>query len=418
MSACKTRYHQGHIFKTKSGIAILTGLLATSTTYAQTAAAPATAPTDELTEIIVTAQKRSESLLSTAAPVTALTAADLTRQADVKLSDYAAEVPGLNLISSGGQTSIILRGITTGYGAATSATAGTYLDDAPYGSATANGLGAVATLDVDPGVLERIEVLRGPQGTLYGADALGGLVKYVTALPSLTNYRGRVELDGSSIDGGGQGGGVRVMFDGPLVEGKLGMSISAFNRFDPGYIDDPLLNKKNVNSDRVDGGRLALLWRPTDQFSAELSVVLQDTFNNGAATVDMNSNLTPIYGKYEHARHGDEVWDPHDRDYSLHLDYDFGWADLTSISTYQTERALWTYDLTYSRGATLSKDTGIPNLGVLEHVVLDHHKGTQEIRLASPASDKLEWLGGLFYTHEWAPRMKTSGPLALQPSNL
>ena len=356
---------------------------------------------DQLAEVIVTAQKRSESLLKVAAPVTALQSADLARQGDVRLADYAATVPGLNLISSQpGQTVVIMRGITTGFGAAIAATTATYIDDSPYGSATANALGSFTTIDLDPATLERVEVLRGPQGTLYGASAMGGLIKYVTTPPSLTEYGGRVELDGSSVDGGGQGYGVRAMWTGPLVMDKLGVTISAFDRRDPGYIDDPHRNMKNVNSSRVDGGRLAVLWQPTDQFSAQLSVLVQDSATRGTSDVDLNSNLTPIYGKYQQVRYGDENWDLDSTHYSLRANYDFGWAALTSITSYQTQTAKWTIDFSNRFGPLLSGIIGVPNLGVFDNVSLDDHKFTQEIRLASPDSDKFEWLGGLFFTHE------------------
>ena len=277
--------------------------------YAQAALSPAAASsTDQLNEVVVTAEKRSERLLSVAAPVTALQSADLERQGADRLTDYAATVPGLNLISSEpGQTVVILRGITTGFGAAIAATTSTYIDDAPYGSATANALGSLATLDLDPSVLQRVEVLRGPQGTLYGASALGGLIKYVTIPPSLTHSSGRIELDGSSVDGGGQGGGVRAMWNGPLINDKLGMSFSAFDRLDPGFIDDPHRNAHNVNSSRVNGGRVALLWQPTDRFSAEFAALAQDSNTGNTSDVDVNSDLTPIYGKYEQVRYGNET---------------------------------------------------------------------------------------------------------------
>jgi outer membrane receptor protein involved in Fe transport len=356
---------------------------------------------DQLAEVIVTAQKRSESLLKVAAPVTALQSTDLARQGDVRLADYAATVPGLNLISSQpGQTVVIIRGITTGFGAAIAATTATYIDDSPYGSSTANALGSFTTIDLDPATLQRVEVLRGPQGTLYGASAMGGLIKYVTTPPSLTEYGGRVELDGSSVDGGGQGYGVRAMWTGPLVMDKLGVTINAFDRLDPGYIDDPHRNMKNVNNSRVDGGRLAVLWQPTDQFSAELSVLVQDSVTNGTSDVDVNSNLTPIYGKYQQVRYGNENWDLDSTHYSLRANYDFGWAALTSITSYQTQKARWSTDFSNRFGPLLSGIIGVPNLGVFDNVSVDDHKITQEIRLASPDSDKLEWLGGLFFTHE------------------
>jgi iron complex outermembrane recepter protein len=401
MSASKTRYHQGHNFKTTSGTAILTGVLAASSAYAQTATAPAAAPSGELTEIIVTAQKRSESLLSVPAAVTSLSSADLARQGYVQLTDYAASVPGLNLIASQpGQSVVIIRGVSTGFGASIPATTATYIDDVPYGSSTANAYGSIATLDLDPATLQRVEVLRGPQGTLYGASSMGGLIKYVTAPPSLTTYSGRVELDGSSIDGGGQGGGVSATFNGPLVNNLLGVSISAFDRRDPGYIDDPHRNVKNVNSSQVDGGRFALLLQPTNKFSAELSVLTQDSESPSTSNVDLNSNLTPIYGKYQQVRYGNENWDFRNWLCSLTANYDFGWANLSSITGYSTRNAIWDIDESLKLAGFAENALGIPNLGLFDDVTLHNEKTTQEFRLASPDSDRLEWMVGLYYTHE------------------
>jgi iron complex outermembrane recepter protein len=411
MSAYKARYCQGHIIRAMSVIAILTTFFASAATYAQTANSPAvTAATNGLDEIVVTAQKRSENLFSVAAPVTALQAADLERQGDVRLSDYAASVPGLNLLSSeAGQSVVILRGITTGFGYAIPSTTSTYIDDTPFGSSTANAYGSVATLDVDPGMLQRIEVLRGPQGTLYGASSLGGLIKYVTRPPSLTEYSGRVELDGSAIDGGGQGGGVRAMFDGPLINNELGITIGAFDRLDPGYIDDPHRNRRDVNNSRVDGGRVALLWQPTEQFSAELTGVLQDYHTANTSNVDVNPDLTPIYGKYQQVRYGDENWDLNTGLYSLRATYDFGWASLTSISSYATRTARTNIDETVKFGSLLSSIIGVPNLALFDNITLNNDKATQEIRLASPDSDTFEWLGGFFYTHEHSVKPEALG---------
>lgn len=355
----------------------------------------------QLADVIVTAQRRSERLLQVAAPVTALQATDLSRHGDSRLADYAASVPGLNLISSEpGETAIVIRGITTGYGAAIAATTSTYIDDSPFGSSTANALGSLTTVDLDPATLQSVEVLRGPQGTLYGASAMGGLIKYVTIPPSLTKYGARVELDGSSVDGGGQGYGVRGMWNGPLVPGELGVTLNAFDRHDPGYIDDPNGNHKNVNSLHVSGGRVAALWQPTERFSAEFSALVQDSSANATSDVDVDSNLTPIYGKYQQLRYATQNWDLDSTLYSLRVKYDLGWAALTSISSYQGQTARQGLDFTPRFGPLLSSIINVPNLGVVDHVSLNDHKITQEVRLASPATDRLEWLAGLFFTHE------------------
>lgn len=390
----------------------------TTSSSAQSTVNPSQGPE----QVMVTADKRSEALLSVPTPVTAVQAADLERRVDSSISDYAASVPGLNLISSEpGQTVVIMRGISTGFGASIPSTTATYIDDAPYGSSTANAYGSIGTIDLDPATLERVEVLRGPQGTLYGASSMGGLIKYVTKPPSLTDYSARMEAGTSSIDGGGQGYEMRAMFDGPLIDDKLGFTISGFDRLDPGFISDPHRGLKNVNHSQGDGGRLALLWKPTSNFSAELSVLIQDTFTPNTSEVDLNTNLTPIYGKYQQVRYGNEDWDFRNRQYSLNMDYDLGWADLTSITSFANRIAKWNIDESVKFGPTVTNavstfyaNPNVPNLGLFDNVTLDHNKTTQEFRLTSPDNQQLEWLAGFFFTHEQSVKPEAFGqPISL-----
>jgi iron complex outermembrane receptor protein len=355
----------------------------------------------ELEEVVVTAQKRSERLLEVAAPVTALTNATLERTQAVRLDDYAALAPGLNLFGTReGDAQLVVRGITTG--SSNSTTTATYIDDSPYGSSTTHALGGSMALDLDPGSLQRIEVLRGPQGTLYGASALGGIVKYVTVPPSLTEFGGRVELDGSTVDGGGQGFGVRALVSGPLIANTLGFTLSAFDRRDPGYIDNPNLGQHNVNSTRVDGGRAALLWQPTDNFSANLSVLAQDTHGNGSSYEWLNGDLSPTDGGLKQFFFIDQPLVEHSRLYSLTVNDDLGWGALTSISSYQSEKYNEVVDSTTYYSPVVQSILGIdaPNLGTYLPDKVDLNKITQEVRLASPSTNRLEWQGGFFFTHE------------------
>ena len=374
-----------------------------SVAFGDTPTGPAdnTSDSTQLGEVVVTANKRPEELLKVPAPVTALQAADLTRWGNGDLADYARSVPGLNVTGTeAGQTVVIMRGITTGFGYAIPATTSTYIDEVPYGSSTAAAYGSVATLDLDPGSLQRVEVLRGPQGTLYGASSLGGLIKYVTTPPSLTHFSGRAELAGTDIDGGGEGYTVRALVDGPLVADKLGMTLSAFERHDPGYISDPFRNRKNENASRTEGGRVAFLWQATDQLSVKFAALVQNTLTNGTSAVDLNSDLTPIYGKYQQVRYGNAIWDFRNKLYSLTVNYDFGWATLSSITGYAQRNAMLDIDFTNKFGGLLSGILNVPNLAVYDDITLNNDKTTQEIRLASPSGGAFEWLGGVFYTHE------------------
>jgi iron complex outermembrane receptor protein len=151
---------------------------------AQTAQQSGTAASNtELAEVIVTATRRSESIQNVAGQVTALTSGALDQINARDFNDFAGFVPGLSYSSTGPSTNLlVIRGITTG--SQLSSATGVYLDDIPLGASTSNGIG-YQSLNVNVFDLNRVEVLNGPQGTLYGATSLGGTVKYISNLPDL-----------------------------------------------------------------------------------------------------------------------------------------------------------------------------------------------------------------------------------------
>ena len=152
----------------------------------------------QLQEVVVTAEKKSERLQDVPVPVTAISADYLVASGYERLQDYFSQVPGLTFTSSTTDLSMVaIRGIITGaVETVNNPSVGIVVDDVPYGSSTAEGGGSMAP-EFDPSILQRVEVLRGPQGTLYGASTLGGLIKYVTVDPSTdgvhTTYHGRHE---------------------------------------------------------------------------------------------------------------------------------------------------------------------------------------------------------------------------------
>jgi iron complex outermembrane receptor protein len=149
-------------------------------------------------------------------------------------------------------------------------------DDVPVTSSLERGWGELTSPDLDPSDLAQIEVLKGPQGTLYGADSLSGLIKYVTTDPSTSKFSGRVEVTGVDIPVGGAGYGVRVAVNVPLSD-TFAVRFSGFVRHDPGYIDDVTTGERNFNSVTVYGGHAAALWQPSANFSVKLSALVQET---------------------------------------------------------------------------------------------------------------------------------------------
>src|SRR5450432_1448557 len=185
------------------------------------------ADSDALTTIIFTAEKRTEPLKEVPMSVTALSGDSLDALQARDFSDYAALVPGLSITSSQpGLTRLTLRGQNTG---GVGSTVAVYMDESPFGSSTALLNGSIISGDFDTWDLQRIEVLRGPQGTLYGANSEGGLLKFVTTAPVLGKFSGEVEVTGENVDHGGKGWDTRAVLNLPLGD-KVALRISGFEQ--------------------------------------------------------------------------------------------------------------------------------------------------------------------------------------------
>ncbi len=205
-----------------SGAAV--SILAAGQVQAQSASEPAAGTTTNNAEIVVTAQKRLERAIDVPMSLTAVNTRELAQQNLNQLRDYFTRIPGLNLNGrNSGVTTLAIRGLTTGSGS--NPTVGVTIDDVPYGSASSAGYGDQLTADLDPSDLDRIEVLKGPQGTLYGASALGGLLKYVTTDPDTRAVSGRVQADVSTVAHGGEGYAGRAAVNVPLIADKLAVRI-------------------------------------------------------------------------------------------------------------------------------------------------------------------------------------------------
>lgn len=354
--------------------------------------------------VVVTANKRSELAQSVPMAVSTVSGGDLRREGANSFVDYATQIPGLNVISSSaGQTQLVLRGITSGSGQANSSVS-TYIDDAPYGSSTVYAEGSLLTPDIDPSDIERIEVLRGPQGTLYGANSLGGLVKFVTTPPDATSAYGHASLGYTHVDGGGSGFTERAMVNLPLVANKLALRVNAYDRDDPGYIDNVLTGTSNVNKDKASGGRFQMLWTPTGKVSVRLSALGQNLSSSGLANTGVEvdpATLKPLYGYQKQSRAaGTGLFKIQYRLYDLSVNADLGWATLVSSSSYGSQKVNQDGDVTTAYGPLLNPVFGLPNGGYSVSQPITLGKFTQELRLQSPAKQLFEWRVGVFYTRE------------------
>src|SRR3954466_182611 len=196
-----------------------------------------------LEEITVTAQKRTENLQAVPATVSVVGTDALNQLHVTQLTDIGGYVPGLQVDSFGapGQTILSIRGISP---LSANATVGTYVDDTPIGSTGFHDRGGSYALDLLPYDVRQIEVLSGPQGTLYGANALGGLIKYDLTTPSLNSSEFRAGGSLFDVDhGSGTGSGVRGYANVPLVTDKLGLIASVGQERTPGFIDNSFTHR-------------------------------------------------------------------------------------------------------------------------------------------------------------------------------
>jgi len=349
-------------------------------------------------EVVVTASKRTERLQDVPSSVTAVTGDSLKAIGATRLEDYVAQVPGLVLSDTSGANGfgeLSIRGVTTGFGG--NPTVGVYIDDSPYGP-TSGPFSSASVPDFDPQELSRVEVLEGPQGTLYGGGSLGGLVKFVTTQPDPTHLYGRVEVDGSDVDGGGAGYGVRGSVNVPLND-QMAVRVSAYDRQDPGFIDDPVTGARDLNSGHVYGGRAAFAWNVNNNWKVRLSGLVQDQTSAGSSTVDYNTTtFQPIYGERDQDRLPESGQSRFlNGAVNLEVEGDLGWATLTSATSYNKQEFHINLD------ETSEIPLGIPNSGTGATTAEHADKFSQEIRLASPSTDTLSWQVGGFYTYEHTP---------------
>lgn len=257
-----------------------------------------------LEDIVVTATRRSDTVNRVPLSITAVTQEGLDRQGLQSPSDLQRTVPALTVSGqAGGVQNFSIRGIVATSGAATT---GLYLDDTPLqrrnsaGVQQNNGTPAPTLFDLD-----RIEVLRGPQGTLYGGSSQGGTIRFITPTPSLTEFSGRVMAQASTVVDGGIGYEGGVALGGPLVEDRLGIRVSAFHRNVAGFIDmvDPYnngaLTHENANGRTETSVRGALLFAPTERTKITGSYFFSYQYDEGGPR---GYNL-PVNEKYATAEY-------------------------------------------------------------------------------------------------------------------
>lgn len=335
---------------------------------------------DELKEIVVTANRREESLQNVSASVTAFSTADIERRGFDTFSDFAGSVPGLTLNEAvRNRGSFNIRGVAMNVnGSNTQDPVSVYINDTPV----TDTFGAVVVPDLRLFDVERIEVLRGPQGTLFGSGSLGGTVRIITnkADATQTEAAGRVDL------GATQGGALRQRYDFmvnvPLIDDQLAMRAVGYYRDEEGWVKNTTLGTKNSSKDW--GGRVSALWTPNDAFSIRAEVIHQHS------APDDGDGWNPALGKFTKASEIAEGRKAVLTNYSLTAAYNLvNFATISSITTYQD-----------SRSANRADYGDLFHLGL--HLISNSDPWSsrflvQELRLVSNTQSRLEWVAGAFY---------------------
>jgi iron complex outermembrane recepter protein len=348
----------------------------------------------ELDEVIVTAQKRDERLQDVPVPVTAVSADTLINSNQLRLQDFYSTIPGFNVTSIGAQSTQLLsiRGINTGIEGNPSV--GITVDDVPYGSSTSAG-GGVQVPDFDPGDLARVEVLRGPQGTLYGASSLGGLLKFVTLDPSMDRVSGRVQADISDVYNGADAGyGFRGNVNVPLTD-SLAVRASGFAREDPGYIDNIVTGQRGINRTNAEGEHLSMLWKPSETLSLKFNALSQEIKADGSTDADVGGDSGTLQQDYIPGVGG---YLRKFQAYSAILNAKLGAVDLTAISGYNINSFHDSFDYSYAIASIAKAQFGVTGTPLV--TANKTNKFTQEVRLSMSPSPWLDLMLGGFYTNE------------------
>ncbi len=327
--------------------------LAAGQAFAQDAAAPADAGTIE--EVVVTALKRSTTVQTTPISISAVTEKSLQALGASGIQDYFRTVPNLQ-VEGNSPTSrrLTLRGVRS----AGEATVGLYYDETPLtGPAGTTADASSTSADVNLFDAERIEVLRGPQGTLYGSGSMGGTLRVILNKPDSSRYAGAVEVGGTAQKDGGQGYSVKGMVNVPLIEDKLAARLVLYKAEQGGYIDDILLKKNNINSQHSSGGRLMLGFTPTENLTLTAEGLFQKT------TLDGQNSWYPALGTKDYSTNARTIAPTEDnlRLYNVTGKWELGFATVTATSSYYKWTLLRNSDYSPTLSANRANATSCRN---------------------------------------------------------
>jgi iron complex outermembrane receptor protein len=383
-----------------------------------------------LDEVVVTAQKRSSTLQDTPISIAATSGEDLLARGITSFANLAQATPGVSLKSEGpSQTEVEMRGMTSSGG--NSATVGFYLDDIPLAGPASAQNGHVV---IDPTLydLNRIEVLRGPQGTLFGSGSMGGTVRLITNQPDPIEFHASAQSILSGTEGGGFNHNDNFMVNLPLLQDMLALRVVFTEDYTSGWIGRivgspfPLVSTNGAirgdvegapvekdyrgsNAYQLYGVRATLLWKPTDNLTVTPSLFYETSKQNGISAYDSIPGTEAHYQPFDIAEPlTDEITIS-----SLNVNYGLEAFDITSISAYWARRSTQIEDASEdfnnpNTGATYAANNGLSNPGYYGAAGSGEAYGkeddpskqfSEELRFTSKDDKKLTWIGGAYYSH-------------------
>ncbi|WP_212758268.1 TonB-dependent receptor [Usitatibacter palustris] len=389
---------------------------------AQQTPPPKSEATEKVERVVVTATKRESSLQDVPFSINAQTEEDIRKSGAVTLEDLSRNVAGLAVQNLGpGQSQVSIRGVSSGQivrdQPGVKEQVGVYLDE------TAISM-SLFTPDIDLFDLNRVETLRGPQGTLYGSGNIGGTIRYITNAARLGVSEGVVEANVNTIQDGSTGGGVKAALNVPLGETAAMRLVGYATKFG-GWTDalGPAGDKDVNGGDRM-GGRLSFTIQPNRDVTITPRIVYQKVTADGFNRQEVynlyanpyTTTVPPVtFGDDQQYLKLSEKFEDKTTIADLTMRFGFASTELTSVTTYTDRNILVSRDASALTGS-VSVDLGFPTAGVLLPSNLmdttDYKGFTQELRLSSWGPGPLQWVAGLFYAdtdRKYAQRLPTPG---------
>jgi iron complex outermembrane recepter protein len=382
----------------------------------------------ELGEIVVTAEKRSSTVQTTPLSVTALSGEQLQAQGITNIAEVAGDTPGISMRTSGpGQTELEMRGMASSGGS--SPTVGFYLDETPL-TPPAASLNGKVVIDPDLFDLNRVEVLRGPQGTLYGSGSMGGTIRLITNAPELNKFSGSAEGILSGTQGAGVNPTANFMLNLPIIDDTLALRVVGTQKYVSGWVDRIVVTPfpaavnpcaaysdgtnvgctrgnvlagnhqviPNVNWEWMRSGRMSLLAKPSDALTINATLMYQKITSGGYSEYDSPPGPEPTLAHYQPfdtaEPFSDTFWLS-----SLTVNYDMAWATLTSNTSFWSRRESQSQDISEALRSDFGVFYGVDILTPVTFTEIDYsHQASEELRLASNGSGPFNWLLGVFYS--------------------